>query len=184
MVGVDGPSIRHNFPLTQNAPPPPAGFELEADVQQDSVPAEPIYAEPIYAENLEHQVHEQFQEHVEADPPPVPSSEVQGDLVVKHSEFAEVVAFANSPISQATSGVLLYNVHIAGIDTAEIKDEIKTLLSEPRLRLDVNKLLKSLKEGELNIQDLTSVKAAYLVKELLHLPIEISYTQKGIFKDA
>lgn len=119
----------------------------------------------------------------QAPPPPTPTEIGESELVVSHSEFSDVVAFANSTTSQGIKGPAVYKIRLAGLDTPEIKNELKSVLLEPRLRLDADQLLKGIKEGVLILDDLPSIKAAFIVKELISLPIEISFQQRGIFKD-
>jgi hypothetical protein len=47
----------------------------------------------------------------------------------------------------------------------------------------VEQIFKNIKDGQIILNDISAVKAAFLVKELTQLPIDVSYQQKGIFKD-
>lgn len=96
--------------------------------------------------------------------------------------FEDVVAFGNSELSSGKSGSLVYDLYLADVDHAEIKESIRLELSDKKLLLNVDALMNSIQDGKLIIRGLSSVKAALLVNRLQHLDIEIQWKQNEIIR--
>lgn len=90
--------------------------------------------------------------------------------------FVDVEEHGNA---QATSekGFLRYDLHIAGMDSIEIEQQVLSILEDPRFRWDAKEIVRSQKEGVLVIKNLNPIKAMCLVSNLLFLSVELSWKQ-------
>ena len=88
--------------------------------------------------------------------------------------------FANSELSAAKDGPLLFRVLISGIDTREIRDSIREVLQDPRFAWDSNEIFSKVSKGHLAINGLSPVKASILITRIKRLPVQIRWEQYAI----
>jgi hypothetical protein len=88
--------------------------------------------------------------------------------------------FANSEVSSAKDGPLLFRVLISGIDTKEIRESIREVLQDPRFAWDSNGIFSKVSKGHLAINDLSPVKASILITRIKRLPVQIRWEQYAI----
>ncbi len=88
--------------------------------------------------------------------------------------------FANSEVSAAKDGPLLFKILISGIDTREIRDSIREVLEDPRFAWDSNEIFSKVSKGHLTINGLSPVKASILITRIKRLPVEIRWEQYAI----
>jgi hypothetical protein len=88
--------------------------------------------------------------------------------------------FANSEVSSAKDGPLLFRVLISGIDTKEIRESIREVLEDPRFAWDSNEIFSKVSKGHLAINDLSPVKASILVTRIKRLPVRVRWEQYAI----
>lgn len=93
----------------------------------------------------------------------------------------EIAAFANAP-TNFTEGPLHYDLTIEGIDTADIRGEIREALVDRKFVWDVDAILRTTENGRLHIRGLTAVKAVVLIQRLAYLPVHVSWEQHAIFE--
>lgn len=93
-----------------------------------------------------------------------------------------VTQFDQSDVSQLPEGAYYYDVHITGLDTADIKREALMMLSDRRFGWNPEDIKRSIKNGELVLKNLNPVKAVIAVMNLQSLDVEISWAQK-LFTD-
>ena len=98
------------------------------------------------------------------------------------SQFADVIEFANQEQETTGTGGLVYDVTISGIDTVETRQEVSACLSDKRLKLNPEKLMKSVKDGELTLNELNPVAASVLVGVIKHLTLAVSWKSRQLFK--
>lgn len=87
----------------------------------------------------------------------------------------DIQEFANSTSPQ--DGPLRYTVRVSGIDSPDLRDEVKSVLMDRRLLVDVEKVLKEMNGGSVLISDISAVKAHVIVTRLMGLPIKIEWEQ-------
>lgn len=109
---------------------------------------------------------ESFQENIFEDEETVPSR-LPNDL-------SEVAKFSNS---DQAYGPLSYSVTIEEIDTKETRQQLAEALNDPKFQWDSRELLKKIKMGKLQLENLNPVKASVLVYRLQALPVKVSWTQ-------
>ena len=88
--------------------------------------------------------------------------------------------FANSEISSAKDGPLLFRVFISGIDTKEIRESIREVLEDSRFAWNPKEILSKVAKGELVVPNLSPVKASILITRIKYLPISIRWEQYAI----
>lgn len=110
-----------------------------------------------------------------AEPPATPAVDI--------ASMQDVVDYANSTESQGREGLLRFNLNIIGIDSAEVRKQIINTLTDSRFLWDVTEIMTTIKDGQLNLRDLTAVKAALLVHRLRSIPVEISWEQYAIHQN-
>lgn len=91
--------------------------------------------------------------------------------------------FANADQTPGRDGNLRYNLTVTGIDTADLRVELLAALSDKRFLLDPQTLIKTVKNGELKIDNLSAVKTALLVAMLRPLPLRLKWEQHAIYQD-
>lgn len=91
-----------------------------------------------------------------------------------------VSSFANSELSQGKDGLYLYKVVISGIDSKELKENIRQELFDSRFGWDVKALLGSMTKGTLIFDQLSPIKASILVNRLKRYPVKIHWQQQPI----
>lgn len=97
-------------------------------------------------------------------------------------DMSEVASFGNSNDSSSLGGPLRYCIYISGIDTSDIKRELKDSLRDKRFLWDIEDLLSQVRNGELKIDELSPVKAALIVSRIKSLPVEVRWEQYAIHK--
>ena len=91
--------------------------------------------------------------------------------------LAEVVEYGNQDHTYQQEGPLSYSVIFSGIDSSDLEEKIKEVLTDKKLAIDMEKLWPTLKKGQLKITNLSPTKAYVLVSKLYHLPISIEWEQ-------
>ena len=96
------------------------------------------------------------------------------------TDFSDISAFGNSDFSGAPDGILKFNIYIKGIDNSEVLDFIRESLLDERFMWNVDELLGNIQNGELELRDISPVKASIVVNRLKALPLEIRWEQYAI----
>jgi hypothetical protein len=94
----------------------------------------------------------------------------------------EIAKFGNSEISQASDGLLMFNVFVDGIDTNELRASVRQILADKRFLWDADKLISSIRNGNLRINKVSSIKASLLVRRLKNLDVRIQWEQYAIMQ--
>jgi hypothetical protein len=113
---------------------------------------------------------------------PFSNEEEDRTKVLSANNFKDVEAFGNSDLSSSQSGGLVYDIQIEGIDSKSIRSEIESVLQDPKMKLSVDILMKSIKDGKLVLRRLNPIKASIIIKSLMHLPVQIHWKQNEIIR--
>lgn len=90
------------------------------------------------------------------------------------ANFEDIQNFANSDTSQ---GGLSYSLLIEGIDSGKIHKDLRDALTDNRLGIDLDALLKQVNAGSLRITGLNPVKASVIINRVKYLPLKLSWRQ-------
>ncbi len=155
--------------------------EIE-EIQQDEVLGAADYNEEESEHTTEDPVH---QEEIEEDH----NSPMDGFFEEENNENQEpmdpndplaISEFANSEESQGIDGPYLYRVLVQGIDSKEIRENLREVIEDSKFGWSTDELMGSINSGELLIEGLNPVKAYMLIIRLRTLPLEVSWKQSGI----
>ena len=96
----------------------------------------------------------------------------------------DITEFANSEESSLEDGDLLYDLIIGRLDSKDLKDSLKYVLMDEKLKLNHLSYLKKIKGGKLLIPDLNPIKAKRIVEQLQYLDLDIKWKQKRVIMEA
>lgn len=152
--------------------------QTESESQSNSLSPEEdpiqILQAPMPAEYLDPEIAQSMVELFDTDPP-VQSSAPSLDI---HNLISSSDSGA---ISEET---IQYSVHISGIDSSELRQNVLDIIGDKRFRWDVETQSKAIRNGELHIQGISSIKAAILVNRLRSLPLEVKWEQHATFANS
>ena len=83
--------------------------------------------------------------------------------------------FYQSP--ELVHGAISYCVRIQNIDTKEVRILLMEALSDSKFQWDVREVMRTIKNGELELRNLNPVKASVIVQRTRLLPVKISWKQ-------
>jgi hypothetical protein len=114
--------------------------------------------------------------------PPIPVQEAPRTRASEEAsvDMRKLADFGNSDSSQGREGYLRFDLFISGIDTVDVRNEIREILSDARFLWDADQLIQSMRNGEIRLKELTAVKSAILVSRLRSLAVEIRWEQYAI----
>jgi len=88
--------------------------------------------------------------------------------------------YANSELSSAKDGLLLFRIFISGIDSKEIRESIREAMDDRRFGWDPATLMSRASKGDLIIDNVTPIKATILINRIKRLPVRIRWEQYAI----
>lgn len=88
--------------------------------------------------------------------------------------------FANSELSQAKDGLLMYRITVSGIDSKEIRESIREAIQDLRFAWDASRIMAGISKGVLRLDQLAPVKASIFVSRIKRLPVKIHWEQYAI----
>ena len=93
-----------------------------------------------------------------------------------------VSGYADNELSQAKGGGLLFKLRISGIDSKELREDIRQALKDSRFGWSLSEVMgpDRLRGGILVIPNLNAVKTSIIVNRIKHLPVEIRWEQYAI----
>jgi hypothetical protein len=88
--------------------------------------------------------------------------------------------YANSELSQAKDGPLLFRLVISGIDSKEIRASLREAMEDSRFGWDVDAVMRSIVKGELRIDHVSPVKATIMISRIKCMPVRIRWEQYAV----
>lgn len=169
-------SIESNEPLELVEQESETGLSVEAAPIFESPPEPPEFAEP----QVEHvpplsPVDEDLL-------PPIPQDSLQEakqEVADGPVDFSDVVDYANA--SELDDSPLVYTLTIEGIDHGDIRKRIVEVLSDIRLNIHVKDLLPQIKDGILELHDLSPIKA-HIIASRLREETVVYHWRQGVFQ--
>lgn len=95
-------------------------------------------------------------------------------------DFSDLSEFGNSTLSQARDGVLTFDVKISGIDSSDLRIQLREALDDKRFLWSVDNVIRSIKAGCLEVSGLNPVKTVILINRIKNLPLHIQWRQNAI----
>jgi hypothetical protein len=109
-------------------------------------------------------------------PPPVYVSAAS----LNSPDLSDIAAFGNSEMSGGRDGTLRYNLIIEGIDTADVREAFREAITDRKFVWDIDQILRSVRNGKVQIQNVAPTKGYMLVTRLRGLPLKIRWEQYAI----
>lgn|GEM_PF-1886070 len=156
--------------------PPPETFESEkeflgaADLSAEEVGA-PIEPPP------------ESNEFMDMDIGGAPAPEAvynSGGPVSSSPDLGDVASFGNSEQSGGREGPLRYNLFIEGIDTVDVREAFREAITDRKLMWDTDQILRSVRNGRVNIPNVAPTKAYILITRLRGMPVQVRWEQYAI----
>jgi hypothetical protein len=91
-------------------------------------------------------------------------------------DLSDIAEFGNSE-NLAGDSSLRYNLLISGIDTVDVREALREALTDRKFVWDIEPILRSIRQGEVRIANVTPVKAYILISRLRGLPIQVKWEQ-------
>ena len=114
-------------------------------------------------------------------PKPKPAEPKEPVIIPEGSaDLSDIARFGNSDASSLRDGSLRYNLLISGIDTADVRDAFREAITDRKLVWDTEAILRSIRNGEVRIQNVTPPKAYIIVSRLRNLPVHVFWEQYAI----
>lgn len=174
IVHMDG---RVEFSGAQESPGELLSQRLQQEVQDGGVIAEQSVAEETHQEQPLEQQNEYQATHapvatlVEQQVPAEPGAS---------PDLSDIARFGNSDASSGREGSLRYTLYIAGIDTVDVRESFREAITDRKLVWDTDQILRSVKNGEVTIQNVSPAKAYMVVSRLRNLPVQLRWEQYAI----
>ena len=144
-------------------------FEEDEDIEEfedgEERHKDPVVEQPV-ARFEEPEEEQDFSMPQEPDPNPV-----------------DVTSFANSEASNLEDGEYLYDVMVGRIDSKDLKEALKYVLIDEKLKLNHHEFLKKIKDGKVTIPDLNPIKAKRIVEQLQYFDLDIKWLQKRVIME-
>lgn len=165
-----------------SVPAPPSFMEedpFEAPVQQVAEPEEPPFKDERTQVIESHQVRQSQGDFVDETQHPYDGDyeSVNEGGAAAEASLGDIERYGNS--NSANEGPLLYSITISGIDSQELREQVKEALTDRRLLFDVEGLMRGIKDGQIRLQEVSSLKTHVLVNQLLSLPLKFEWGQEA-----
>jgi hypothetical protein len=146
------------------------GFSEESDQEADVEFDDESNHEAVEEDLTEESLAEEEPEEVEAFPMPQEPD----------SAPLDITDYANSQQSALEEGELLYDLTITRIDSKDLREALKYVLLDQKLKINHKEYLRTIRDGRVVIPDLNPVKAKRIVEQLQYLEVGLSWRQKRI----
>ncbi len=173
-----------NFEESDEPPPPPevAAIDEPSQLEVDSDPEETVPepepeldAEPQPAPVSEPEYN--FDDDSPVEPaPPAYASAASPDS----PDLRDVANFGNSDFSGGREGSLRYTLKIEGIDTSDVRNAFREAITDRKLMWDIETILRSVRNGEVTIQNVSPSKAFIVISRLRSLPLRVQWEQYAV----
>lgn len=95
-------------------------------------------------------------------------------------DLSDIAKFGNSEASSHREGSLRYNLRVTGIDTADIREAFREAITDRKLMWDTEQILRTIRNGEVEIASVAATKAHVVITRLRSLPVRVSWEQYAI----
>jgi hypothetical protein len=96
------------------------------------------------------------------------------------ADLSDIAQFGNSETSGSRDGSLRYNLFISGIDTSDVRMAFREALTDRKFLWDTDQILRSLRNGQVRIENVSATKAHVLISRLRSMPVKIRWEQYAV----
>lgn len=150
------------------APPTEMPMFDEAD------PAEPYSAEPA-AESIPEEP-----DFIDDAPPVLYAQDPSAPATSASPDLSDIAQFGNSHASSTREGSLRYTIMVSGIDTSDVREMFREAITDRKMVWDTDEILRSIKNGEVKLANISPAKAFIVVARLKNLPVQVRWEQYAI----
>jgi hypothetical protein len=111
---------------------------------------------------------------------PAPEAVYSSGPVSNSPDLGDVANFGNSEFSGGREGPLRYNLFIEGIDTVDVREAFREAITDRKLMWDTDQILRSVRNGRVNIPNVAPTKAYILITRLRGMPVQVRWEQYAI----
>ena len=116
-----------------------------------------------------------------SEPDMSPAAEVyQSGPQANSPDLSDLANFAKSADSGGREGPLRYNLSVTGIDTSDVREAFREAITDRKFMWDTEQILRSIRNGEVRIANVSPVKAFILINRLRNLPVRVEWEQYAI----
>lgn len=94
----------------------------------------------------------------------------------------DIADFGNQPVQSLSSGALVYEIEISGIDSPELRSELEAVLIDKKLGMPAYEYLPKIVDGVLKLNEVHPVKAAVLVGRLKLTHLHVTWKTSQLIK--
>jgi hypothetical protein len=113
-------------------------------------------------------------------PAAAPEAVYNSGPVSNSPDLGDVANFGNSEMSGGREGPLRYNLFIEGIDTVDVREAFREAITDRKLMWDTDQILRSVRNGRVNIPNVAPTKAYILITRLRGMPVQVRWEQYAI----
>lgn len=95
-------------------------------------------------------------------------------------DLSDIARFGNSDASSGRDGSLRYNLYIQGIDTVDVREALREALTDRKFLWDADAILRSIRNGEVALENIGASKAYILVSRLRSLQVKVRWEQHAL----
>ncbi len=92
----------------------------------------------------------------------------------------DITSYANSEASSLEDGEFLYDVTVSRLDSKDLKEVLKYVLIDEKLKLNHHEYLKKIRDGKVTIENLNPIKAKRIVEQLQYHTVGVTWRQKRV----
>lgn len=100
--------------------------------------------------------------------------EPEGLPVEAEDQLSETGVFEST---EQVLGAISYSIKIENIDTKDVRLLVMKALDDVKFQWDTREIMRSVKEGAIELKNLNPVKASVVVQRVRDLPVKISWKQ-------
>ena len=95
-------------------------------------------------------------------------------------DLTDIAEFGNSEVSSSRDGTLRYDIVVTGIDTSDVRESFRQAITDAKLVWDTANILRTLKDGEVKMINVSPAKAFMVISRLRNLPVKVRWEQHAI----
>ncbi len=173
---VPPPGTSASFMVPEDEPENEAGSDTPEVVEEPPQEEDhTVLAPPQDPTTFDFDTPPEYEEE-EATPPPA----VYNSAAPNSPDLSDVAAFGNSEMSGGRDGTLRYNLIIEGIDTVDVREAFREAITDRKFVWDIDQILRSVRNGRVQIHNVAPTKGYILISRLRGLPIKIRWEQYAI----
>lgn len=151
------------------------GYTQQEPTEQDS--AESTYEQPLDAQPTQEPSEESVNTEFQSVFPEENQTEEEQAAEEPQSAAQIIREIRDYGNSETGANPLSYSIIIEGLDYTEIREKLREVLDDPKMRWNVDEIMARVRGGRLVLDNLNPVKASILVRRIMPLKIKFTWSQ-------